>query len=860
MAAASDVSFDILLGGKIKPEVLKMFKDLEDLLKKQGATARTINAVMGRAYKETFDGARKEAKKSAESMDHSFKEAFKHMAEAAKETQKKMHEAMEKMKESYKSFVEQINKPLEWIGISGVLSAAGGALVGEELLKKGIEVHRARETEAATLRATLTGRGRGAQAPEYEEAAERISGRARVGHEEAMRIMTQLARSDRFRTPEAAERMAMALIGVGGGTEAGAQATMAAYGKLGPMLAAGRVRPTAIAGIGRGGGMGTALLQQIAADTGIPITQMAAAFAPAKVSRRTGEVTGGALAGAKGIDALNKAILELGENKGFPLIKAHMEGMEGMFYRFGEHWEDFENKIGEFFEKVISPIADEINDWLDKINFTDVFKSMIDTGKQWGAMIKNLWDALANTPVVNRLKTMFEGLWKAITGGVELFEKEPRPMWNKEHTQVIMARFMTEAGRTWLDKATKLSQDILTKITDAFQWFVDHPDDVKKWIDKAIFGFEALIAINITKWLAETTIALGTVFLTFLGMLAKMTAAVRAAGAAATGGKGLDEIVREAVQAKNEATIPVLLENFFLGSAAGATIFATIAAVTATAVGHLFDKVVKPPYYDPKTDKYDWSVISPEGMSEEDLRKDATRERERAAKALEEHNKVLKEGSEAQKKLNEAVEKTTGNDFVHFNAALDKVTESLGQLAALNFAGGVFGMGAGGFSGAVTGAHFTEYGPSVPGDQPGGPTYDWNSYHHVGAFPGITGPLRAGDVALGYAAQAKYGVSPGQMFTDEYGRTWRFADRSGSRDPYNVDVFRGALGGIVKRPTRALIGESGPEAILPLSGAGAAGLGSTTINITVQGNADPEAIADAVERVLHTRRSRAAVV
>jgi hypothetical protein len=73
-------------------------------------------------------------------------------------------------------------------------------------------------------------------------------------------------------------------------------------------------------------------------------------------------------------------------------------------------------------------------------------------------------------------------------------------------------------------------------------------------------------------------------------------------------------------------------------------------------------------------------------------------------------------------------------------------------------------------------------------------TYDYNSYHHIGAWPEIPGPLRAGDVALGYGAQAKYHVQPGQHFTDEYGRTWRFADRSGSKDPYNVDVFKGATG------------------------------------------------------------------
>jgi hypothetical protein len=158
---------------------------------------------------------------------------------------------------------------------------------------------------------------------------------------------------------------------------------------------------------------------------------------------------------------------------------------------------------------------------------------------------------------------------------------------------------------------------------------------------------------------------------------------------------------------------------------------------------------------------------------------------------------------------------------------------------------------------------FVVDGPSVAGDQPGGPTYDYNSYHHIGAWPGITGPLWIGDVALGYGAQAKYHVSPGQMFTDEYGRTWRFADRSGSKDPYNVDVFKGAMGGIFRRPTKAIIGESGPEAVVPLAGVGAAagGVGNVTLHIHVSSLTDgAEEIARSIERVVQRHFRRSAVV
>jgi hypothetical protein len=214
---------------------------------------------------------------------------------------------------------------------------------------------------------------------------------------------------------------------------------------------------------------------------------------------------------------------------------------------------------------------------------------------------------------------------------------------------------------------------------------------------------------------------------------------------------------------------------------------------------------------------------------------------ENSRKALEKHNQTIQKGTDALQGFNDTI-------------------QNLNQQIGLMQFGGL--GGAAGFAGSVSGPHFTEYGPAVAGDQPGQASYDWNSYHHVGAWPGVTGPLRAGDVALGLGAQAKYHVSPGQLFTDEYGRTWRFADRSGSKDPYNVDVFKGAMGGIFRRPTQALIGESGPEAVVPLEGTGAAaaGLGAVTINVNVAGNADPEAVARAVESVVREHWRRSAVV
>jgi hypothetical protein len=52
-----------------------------------------------------------------------------------------------------------------------------------------------------------------------------------------------------------------------------------------------------------------------------------------------------------------------------------------------------------------------------------------------------------------------------------------------------------------------------------------------------------------------------------------------------------------------------------------------------------------------------------------------------------------------------------------------------------------------------------------------------------------------------------------------------------------------ADGGIVTGPTLALIGEAGPEAVVPLDRMGSMGGGNVTIN--VQG-ADPNAVVDAL--------------
>ena len=83
------------------------------------------------------------------------------------------------------------------------------------------------------------------------------------------------------------------------------------------------------------------------------------------------------------------------------------------------------------------------------------------------------------------------------------------------------------------------------------------------------------------------------------------------------------------------------------------------------------------------------------------------------------------------------------------------------------------------------------FGPGVRGDQPGVPTYDWNTYHHIGAF----GHLEDGDVAMSDSHARRWypGLRPRGIFLSRYdGKLHRWEDHTGSRNPDNEDVFKGA--------------------------------------------------------------------
>jgi TP901 family phage tail tape measure protein len=84
------------------------------------------------------------------------------------------------------------------------------------------------------------------------------------------------------------------------------------------------------------------------------------------------------------------------------------------------------------------------------------------------------------------------------------------------------------------------------------------------------------------------------------------------------------------------------------------------------------------------------------------------------------------------------------------------------------------------------------------------------------------------------------------------------ADGQADIGGFVTDVAAGftpmATGGIVTQPTLGLIGEAGPEAVIPLDRLGSTSGGHSTINITVQ-DADPTAVVNAIEKYVRENGS-----
>jgi hypothetical protein len=65
-----------------------------------------------------------------------------------------------------------------------------------------------------------------------------------------------------------------------------------------------------------------------------------------------------------------------------------------------------------------------------------------------------------------------------------------------------------------------------------------------------------------------------------------------------------------------------------------------------------------------------------------------------------------------------------------------------------------------------------------------------------------------------------------------------------------------AKGGIVTKPTLAIVGEAGPEAVIPLSKMGGTAAGGTVVNVTINGAIDPVSTARQIRQILEQDQRR----
>jgi hypothetical protein len=90
----------------------------------------------------------------------------------------------------------------------------------------------------------------------------------------------------------------------------------------------------------------------------------------------------------------------------------------------------------------------------------------------------------------------------------------------------------------------------------------------------------------------------------------------------------------------------------------------------------------------------------------------------------------------------------------------------------------------------------------------------------------------------------KPGKDIGYLDTVNFGQMNGPSAGAGGANPAGLDYKAMATGGIVTSPTFALIGEAGPEAVIPLDKMGSMG-GGITVNVN---GGDPQAVVDALRR------------
>jgi hypothetical protein len=200
-------------------------------------------------------------------------------------------------------------------------------------------------------------------------------------------------------------------------------------------------------------------------------------------------------------------------------------------------------------------------------------------------------------------------------------------------------------------------------------------------------------------------------------------------------------------------------------------------------------------------------------------------------------------------KYGKQTEETTST-LVGFQSA---VTNAISALNSLQTGAGIYGGAAGGGTTGAGGPIRAEvYGPSV------------GERGHAQMFGFDNQPLVMGDYAVSPNLAAGHPKYARFSFTDAGGQVHigRYADTSmHAPNVPNVNVIEGwnqkdlgtvsnltwlAKGGIVRRPTMAVLGESGPEKVTPLNGSSA---GNHTFNFTINVAAGMEGLRGTIREL-----------
>jgi hypothetical protein len=418
---------------------------------------------------------------------------------------------------------------------------------------------------------------------------------------------------------------------------------------------------------------------------------------------------------------------------------------QGQFNSVLDRTKDVMEGVGTTWNKFVYPLMRLVNQ-IKPAQILGFFSQAVPKAAQLGEAIKTAFTELGNTGRLQEAGTTLGDIFSKI--GTEL------------------NRVFGVSGSTLVQKITSA----FDRLNDALHWVNTHFHGIALWTKRVIETFLALKAAQIA--------LIPVTFVSALANVASALVGIRgAAFGAAAGMKGL---------AAAEGT----------ANAAGLGLAGTLGGIVAVVAGSA------------------WLAHFIEGESRKHAPEIIKEQQERGAKGGTvggQYNPSNFPYSPALKALEDAKKSAdqTKTDFEKTEKSASSIQSAFEKILSLaNQAAGMPGGLGGnyGLHGALGSNQIqTEYGPGVAGDQPGGPTYDSESYHgrgHIGgqAFD-LNSPGPQPTAMKSEWAKYHYGVEPGGTYrSDLDNQMHRYMDTTGARNPKNEDFYKGKVG----KPTSSI--------------------------------------------------------